>query len=61
MDWLRENWFSVIIFILFIAIHLFGHGSHGMGCGGHREEDKRRGHGEGSSENKEHKGGHGCF
>lgn len=38
MDWLLENWFWVVIFAVFIGMHLFGHGghsSHGSGCGGH--------------------------
>jgi hypothetical protein len=40
--WLTENWFAVLFFIAFIAMHLFGHGMHGDGCGGHG------GHGEGN-------------
>jgi len=55
MAWLRENWFSILIFILFIAMHLFGHGMHG-GHRGHGGEDE--GHHEGSARKK--KGGHGC-
>lgn len=49
MEWLRENWFSVFILILFIAMHFFG-----LGCGGHGghkgpggEDRKHKGHGEG--------------
>lgn len=36
MDWLAQNWIFVVFFILFIGMHLFGHGGHGMhgGCGG---------------------------
>ncbi len=34
MDWLAENWFWVLIGIVFVAMHLFGHGGHG-GRGGH--------------------------
>lgn len=35
MDWLSENWFAVIILIVFVAMHMFGHGHHGMhGHGG---------------------------
>lgn len=34
MDWLIENWFWVLIGIVFVAMHLFGHGGHG-GHGGH--------------------------
>lgn len=31
MEWLTQNWFWVLIFIVFIGMHLFGHGG---GCGG---------------------------
>ncbi len=34
MDWLVTNWFWILIFVLFIAMHLFGHGGHGA-HGGH--------------------------
>ena len=36
MDWLAQNWIWVVIFVLFIGMHLFGHGRHGGGgcCGG---------------------------
>jgi uncharacterized membrane protein len=35
MEWLIENWFWVLIGILFVAMHL-GHGGHGgHGAGGH--------------------------
>lgn len=29
MSWLIENWFWLLIFIAFIAMHMFGHGGHG--------------------------------
>ncbi len=37
MEWLAENWFWVLIGILFVAMHMFGHGGHGGhgGTGGH--------------------------
>jgi len=35
MDWLAQNWFWVVVLVLFFAVHLFGHGGHG-GHGGHR-------------------------
>jgi Protein of unknown function (DUF2933) len=53
MDWLAENWFWVLIGVVFIVMHLFGHGGHG-GHGGHsrhkehgkkddhEDEDKKR-------------------
>lgn len=34
MEWFTANWFWVLVFIAFIAMHLFGHGGHG-GHGGH--------------------------
>ena len=36
MAWLTENWFWILTFIAFIAMHLFGHGGHG---GGDRRPD----------------------
>lgn len=44
MDWLRENWVSILIFIVFIAMHLFGHGMHG----GHPPQGRKK-------EEEEHK------
>lgn len=37
MERLAENWFWVLIGILFVGMHLFGHGGHGggRGHGGH--------------------------
>ena len=32
MAWFTENWFWILTFIAFIAMHMFGHGGHG----GHR-------------------------
>ena len=34
MDWLRENWFWIVVGILFIWAHTKMHGGHG-GHGGH--------------------------
>lgn len=34
MEWLQQNWFWVVVFVLFFGMHLFGHGGHG-GRGGH--------------------------
>lgn len=41
MEWLTENWFWVLIGILFVVIHLFGHGGHGGGGHGasHKPDD----------------------
>lgn len=29
MEWLAENWFWVLVSVVFIGMHLFGHGGHG--------------------------------
>lgn len=41
MDWLAENWFWVLIGVVFIGMHMFGHGGHGgHGMhGGHGKQD----------------------
>lgn len=39
MDWVQTNWFWILIFGLFIAMHLFGHGGHG---GGHQHAGRNR-------------------
>lgn len=42
MEWLGQNWFWVVVFIAFVAMHLVGHGGHGgcgSGHGGEREGD----------------------
>ncbi|MFZ5619746.1 MAG: DUF2933 domain-containing protein [Pseudomonadota bacterium] len=48
MEWLTENWFWLLIGILFVGMHLFGHGGHGGGGGGHGAKgadiDKPSGH-----------------
>jgi hypothetical protein len=51
MAWLTENWFWVLIFIAFIAMHLFGHGSHGS-------VDKRKNSAKEGSAVKTKSGGH---
>ena len=40
MAWFTANWFWVVIFIAFIAMHLFGHGGHGGS--GHGKGDRQR-------------------
>ena len=37
MRWLTENWFWVLIFVAFIAMHVSGHGCH-SGHGSHSDE-----------------------
>ena len=58
MEWLAENWFWVLIGILFVVTHLFGHGGHGShgGHGGHLESGKHDKH---KDENKDRNSGHG--
>ena len=41
MAWFTENWFWILIFIAFIAMHMFGHGGHG-GHGSHGGGDPNR-------------------
>jgi len=40
MAWVTANWFWVLIFIAFIAMHLFGHGAH-SGHSGHGGGDRQ--------------------
>jgi len=42
MAWLTENWFWILTFIAFVAMHLLGHGGH-VGHGGHGGGDRRSG------------------
>ncbi|MEO8168624.1 MAG: DUF2933 domain-containing protein [bacterium] len=49
MEWLSANWFWVLIFALFIVMHMFGHGGHG-GHGGHE------GHGTDDDQSRAEKG-----
>ena len=39
MAWLTENWFWILTFIAFIAMHMFGHGGHGSHCRGDRKRN----------------------
>ena len=45
MAWFTANWFWVVVFIAFIAMHVFGHGEHGghSGHGGHQNTDDVQG------------------
>ena len=29
MTWFTENWFWILTFIAFVAMHMLGHGGHG--------------------------------
>lgn len=39
MDWLSQNWFFALVLVAFVALHLFGHGSH-AGHAGHGARDR---------------------
>ncbi len=39
MEWLTENWFWILIGIVFVGMHMFGHGGHGGGGSGHGGHD----------------------
>ncbi len=57
MEWLAENWFWVVVFVAFFAIHLFGHGGHGgggCGHGGHGRSDQD----EGGDKDRQNPAGH---
>lgn len=49
MNWLAENWFWVVIGIVFVAMHLFGHGGHG----GHGDHGPSGTDGSGSTKSKD--------
>ena len=49
MAWLTANWFWVVIFIAFIAMHMVGHGGHG-GHSGHGGGDRQRSRGGGDQD-----------
>lgn len=40
MEWLTANWFFVLIFIAFAAMHMFGHGGHSGHGGGDRQRSR---------------------
>ena len=43
MDWIVQNWVWIVVFVVFVGMHLFGHGGHG-GHGGenqHPADDKQ--------------------
>ncbi|MEQ1801862.1 MAG: DUF2933 domain-containing protein [Gammaproteobacteria bacterium] len=47
MTWFAANWFWVLVFIAFMAMHMFGHGGHG-GHSGHVGGDRQRSPNEGA-------------
>ena len=48
MAWLTENWFWILTFIAFVAMHMIGHGGHGGHGGGNRRPDVRASESDGS-------------
>lgn len=42
MEWLSQNWFFVLILVVFVGAHLFGHGGCGGGHGGHGKDRGKR-------------------
>ncbi len=53
MAWFTENWFWVLIFIAFIAMHMFGHGGHGVRSGHDGGDRQRDGNGNDKSDAKD--------
>ena len=57
MAWLTTNWIWALIFVAFVAMHLFGHGGHG----GHGGKGAKRSQGDidnGDTHRKREGGGH---
>ena len=42
MEWLRENWFWLVVAALFVWMHLKMHGGHGHGGHGGHDASHRR-------------------
>ncbi len=42
MQWLSQNWVWVVVLVAFIAMHMFGHGAHGGGCGGGHDQNRQK-------------------
>lgn len=41
MEWIAENAFFILVLIAFVAMHVFGHGSHaGHGRQGHSQDHR---------------------
>ncbi len=40
MEWLADNWFWVLLIVLFIVMHMFGHGGMHGGHGKHKDNEK---------------------
>lgn len=55
MQWIIQNWFWILIGVVFIGMHLFGHGGHG-GHGGKKGNGGHGGHGGGCGSGSVRKG-----
>ena len=56
MEWLAQNWVWVVVFVVFIGMHLFGHGGHGgRGCCGDGDDQPPAG---GEEPGKDRQQGH---
>lgn len=44
MEWLAQNWLWFLFAVLFVGMHMFGHGGHG----GHKDQDTSSKQGAGS-------------
>lgn len=49
MEWIRANWFWIVVTVLFLWMHMGmhghgGHGRHGSGTSGHDRSDRQKGH-----------------
>lgn len=56
MDWLAQNWIWVVFFVLFVGMHLVGHGGHGGhgGCCGGDEQGHAGGERPGKDKSQSH-------
>jgi hypothetical protein len=50
MEWIRENWFWLVVFVLFVVMHM-GHGGHGGHGGGAGRRGGHKGHEDGTRDN----------
>jgi len=62
MEWVMRNWFWILLFAVFIGMHLFGHGGAHGGHGGGKEGDEHGRDAGGLRSDGGHakKGGGGC-
>lgn len=45
MEWIIENWVFILVALLCLGMHFFGHGSHSGHGGCHGKHDGDNGHG----------------